>query len=741
MKKLLIVESPAKIKTISKFLGKDFKIMSTLGHVKDLPERELGVRLDNPIEIDYVVLPGKDKVVTDIVKQARTSDEIYLAPDPDREGEIIAWHVGQEIAKIKNKKAIFRITFNEITQQAILQALEHPTEIDLKKVSAQQARRVLDRWVGYEVSPVLWRKLRKGLSAGRVQSVALKLIVDREEEIKQFKPQEYWTIDGIFTHQQDTLTAALTHIDDKKVTVEKEKNAHAIVKDMRTQAWRVTAVEDKERKKNPAPPFMTSTLQQAAYNRLGFSVKKTMQIAQSLYEGVAMGDGTVALITYMRTDSLRIADSALKSARTFIKDSYGAPYVPEKAFVYVRGKKAQDAHEAIRPIDVVRTPQDVHKFLNPDELKLYTLIWQRFVASQMTPAVYAQRHVTIIGGRYTCGVTGSTLMFDGFLKLYQLDEDEEEKKLIIPASIKQGLDLVLHDVHAKQHFTQPPARYTEASLVKALEKDGIGRPSTYAAILSTIRKREYTHLDEKKRFIPSVLGIQVTHLLEQNMPKIMNVKFTAHMEEDLDKIAQGAVERDAVLKEFYDEFSHDLKKFGAATTKRKIVETEIMCPTCKQHKLIIRHGRAGEFLGCPAYPECKFTANFTRAADGSVSIVQPEKPVLLDQICPKCGKPLLERSGRYGKFIACSGFPECKYTQALPAAINCPVCGSQVVQKRWRGGAFWGCSTYPACNFAAFGEIDTSQSCPVCKAPFMVKKKMRDGHIETSCWNKACKGS
>lgn len=739
MKKLLIVESPAKIKTISKFLGPDFKIMSTVGHIKDLPERELGVTIDDGITIDYVVLEGKQKVINDIVKQARTCQEVFLAPDPDREGEIIAWHIGQEIERVfKNKDAIHRITFNEITKPAITQAIEQPTHIDMQKVAAQQARRVLDRWVGYEVSPVLWRKMRKGLSAGRVQSVALKFIVDREEEIKAFKPKEYWTVDCAFANKENKLTAALTHVNDEKIELGNQAQTEKIVKELDKQKWLIASIQDKQRKKNPAPPFMTSTLQQAAYNRLGFSVKKTMQVAQSLYEGVTIGDSTVALITYMRTDSLRISDTALKAARGYIKDAYGNDYVPEKPFTYVKGKKAQDAHEAIRPIDIYRTPADVHKFVEPDQAKLYTLIWQRFVASQMTPAVYAQRQVTIKGGVYTCSVTGSTVTFDGFLKLYQLDEDEEEKKLALPAGIKEDMLLDLTAIDPKQHFTQAPPRYTEASLVKSLEKEGIGRPSTYAAILNTIRKREYTHLDDKKRFVPTVLGVQVTHLLEQNMAQIMNLKFTAHMEEDLDRVAQGEITRDTVLREFYEGFSQALQKFAGAEIKKKIVPTDIDCPTCKKHKLVIRYGKSGEFLGCAGYPECKFTANFVRGADGSITMTKREEPVVLDQKCPKCGKPLQERSGRFGRFIACTGYPECKYTQPMPAPIVCPLCAAPVVQKRWKGGSFWGCSNYPKCTFAAFGMIDTSQSCPKCKAPFMVKKKTRDGHETVACWNKAC---
>ncbi len=737
MKKLLIVESPAKIKTISKFLGPDFIIMSTLGHVKDLPTRELGVELGTPIKINYVPLEGKQKVINDIVRQAKTAEEIYLAPDPDREGEIIAWHIGEEIAKkIKNPKAIHRITFNEITQPAIVGALEHPTEVDLKKVAAQQARRVLDRWVGYEVSPILWRKMQKGLSAGRVQSVALKLIVDREQEIKEFKPEESWSLDATFLHKKDPFFASLFYINKKKPDIKNKEQADKIATELQKESYTIASIEDKERKKNALPPFMTSTLQQAAYNRLGFSVKKTMQIAQKLYEGVQIGDSTVALITYMRTDSLRLSETALKQARSFIKDQFGTNYLPSKANVYVKGKKAQDAHEAVRPIDASKTPQSIIHSLSSDEAKLYTLIWQRFIASQMNPAVYAQRTVSITGGKYTFKVTGSTLLFDGFLKLYHIEEDDEkETKVKLPGDLKAKDAVDLNKVDPKQHFTQPPARFTEASLVKEMEKEGIGRPSTYANILGTIRKREYTELDEKKRFVPTPLGTKVTEMLVHNLPKIINVKFTALMEEDLDKIAEGEMDRDALLNEFYGEFSKDLEKFLGH--KKKVEETDLICPQCKEHKLVIRLGKAGEFAGCSGYPNCKFTSNFAREEDGSVKLVEAEKPKMLEMTCPKCGKPLQERIGRFGKFVACSGYPECKYIHQEKASFPCPLCKGDVVQKSWRGGKFWGCAHYPKCQFTIFGDIEETP-CPQCELPFLVKKTDKSGNTTIYCWNKKC---
>jgi len=740
MKKLLIVESPAKIKTISKFLGKDYKIMSTVGHIKDLPKKEIGVHMNDSIDIDYVVMEDKDKVIADICKAAGKAQEVFLAPDPDREGEIIAWHIGQEIEKvIKDPETIHRITFQEITKPAITEAIEHPTDIDMEKVAAQQARRVLDRWVGYEVSPILWKKIAKGLSAGRVQSVALKLICEREEAIREFKPQEYWSIEGLFAKNKDTLTAALTHINKKKIDLKNKKETDAVVKDIKKASYVVEDVKDKQRSKKPLAPFMTSTLQQAAYNRLGFSVKKTMQVAQKLYEGIPLADPQTpqALITYMRTDSLRIADTALKNARNYISKEFGKDYLPTKAHVYAKKTKGQDAHEAIRPIDISITPEYVKRYATADAAKLYGLIWKRFVACQMKPALYAQRQVVIKGGKFTFKVTGSTLLFDGFLKVYATDDDKDEKKIKIPASFKKGVAVDLEKVMPKQHFTQPPARFTEGSLVKELEKEGIGRPSTYATILNTIRKRQYTELDSKKRFIPTELGFAVTKILKENLPKIMNTKFTAHMEEDLDKIAQGEMERDTLLRSFYQEFSKALEKFKGKKIEKAIEPLDITCPKCQEHNLVIRTGKRGAFVGCTGYPECDFTSNFERKDDGSIELIKAEAPQLLDKTCPKCGSQLRRIVGKFGPFVACSGYPKCKYILQEKAGFKCPYDKGDVLKKIWRGKTMWGCSNYPKCKFAVFSDIE-EKPCPKCKLPFLAVKHDKDGNKILYCSEKEC---
>lgn len=741
MKKLLIVESPAKIKTISKFLGKDFKIMATMGHVKDLPTKELGVTINGTIDINYVPIENKEKTIADICKEAAKSDAVYLAPDPDREGEIIAWHMEQEIAKVLPKNGhIYRITFNEITKDAVVDAIENPFHIDEQRVAAQQARRVLDRWVGYEVSPILWRKIQKGLSAGRVQSVALRLICDREKEIQAFKPEEYWSIDALFKNtSSDTFTAQLSAINKKEVKINNKDDAKKVADDIKKTAFSVDSITDKERLKNPYPPFMTSTLQQAAYNQLGFSVQKTMQLAQKLYEGMELEDTTpVALITYMRTDSLRIADSAVKKCREYITKELGKDYLPTKENVFEKKSgKAQDAHEAIRPVNIALTPEYVSKFIPADAAKLYALIWKRFVACQMKPAKYAQRQVVIKGGIYTFKVTGSTLMFDGFLKLYQEAEEEEdkEKNIAIPASLYEKESLSIQKLDPKQHFTQAPPRYTEASLVKTLEKEGIGRPSTYATILNTIRARDYTHL-EKKRFVPTELGMSVTNMLKEHMAKIMDIKFTAHMEEDLDKIEKGELERDNVLRDFYKDFMKDLEEFKGQ--KGKVAEpTEITCPECKQHKLAIRFSKNGEFLGCMGYPECKFTSNFKRDEAGVIHLVEQKQAEVLDELCPNCSKPLRKVRGKFGEFIACSGYPECTYIKQEKAGFPCPECKKgDIVKRTWKKGTFWGCSNYPNCKFAIFGAIK-QEPCAQCKHPFMIEKQTRDGIVYV-CPNKGC---
>lgn len=744
MKKLLIVESPSKIKTISKFLDKDFKIMATMGHVKDLPTKELGVEIGDTVKIDYVPIENKDKTIAEICKEAAKSDEIYLAPDPDREGEIIAWHIEQEVKKVAPKGGhIYRIAFNEITKDAILDSLKHPEDVDMQKVAAQQARRVLDRWVGYEVSPILWQKIQKGLSAGRVQSVALRLICDREKEIQAFKPEEYWSIEGLFINtSKDKLSAQLTHINKKEINITNEKAAKETVADIEKTQFAVESITDKERLRNPNPPFMTSTLQQTAYNQLGFSAQKTMQLAQKLYEGVELEEKStpVALITYMRTDSLRIADTAITKARDFILKKVGKEYLPAKANAYEKKSsktKTQDAHEAIRPVDTDLTPEYVSKFVTPDLAKLYALIWKRFIACQMKPAKYAQRQVVIKGGKYTFKVTGSTLIFDGYLKLYQEKEedDDSEKNTIIPASLKEQEELTLKKLDPKQHFTQAPPRYTEASLIKTLEKEGIGRPSTYASIMNTIRARDYTQLDSKKRFVPSELGMSVTNMLKENMSKIMDIKFTALMEEDLDKIEKGELERDKLLKEFYADFSKDLSEFKGK--KGKIAEpTDIVCPECKKHKLAIRFSKNGEFLGCMGYPECPFTTNFKRDETGKIELIEQKPVELLEEKCPNCGKNLRKVRGKFGEFIACSGYPECKYIHQEKSGFKCPDCGGDIIKRSWKKGTFWGCSNYPKCKFAVFGNIK-AQECPKCKNKFLAEKVTKDKVVLT-CPNKKC---
>jgi len=741
-KNLIIVESPAKIKTISKFLGKDFKIMSTIGHVKDLPKKSLGVTINGKIGIEYTVLEGKENTVAQICKEAAKSDTIYLAPDPDREGEIIAWHIGQEIAKVvKDKSKILRITFNEITKPAILEAIEHPEKVDLKKVAAQQARRVLDRWVGYEVSPILWQKITRGLSAGRVQSVALRLVCEREQAIRDFKPEEYWSVEGQFKHDASKIHAMLTHIKKKKIDIKNKKTADDVVKKLKKTDFIVESVTDKKRAKNPFAPFMTSTLQQAAFNRLGFTVKKTMTIAQKLYEGMPLDDSSqpVALITYMRTDSKRISDTALKQVRGFISKAHGKEYLPDKVRLYAKAKKGktQDAHEAIRPINVALTPEYAKKYLNRDAARLYELIWKRFVACQMTSAQYAQRQIVIQGGDFTFKVTGSTLIFDGFLKVYKADEDEKDTAVKIPKNIKAKDPVDLEKINPKQHFTQPPPKYTEGSLVKEMEKEGIGRPSTYSATLNTIQARSYVTLDKKKRFTPTELGFTVTNMLTENLPKIMDIKFTAHMEEDLDKIANGEIKRDDLLKEFYEAFQKDLEKFRGTKKKREAQKSDVLCPACKKHYLIVRFGKTGEFLGCPGFPDCKFTCNFERTEDNKIVCVEAEQPKELDLTCPKCGKKLRQIIGKFGPFIACSGYPECKYVHKEKAGFKCPLDKGDMLKRKWKGGTLWGCSNYPKCKFAIFGDIE-EVPCPKCKLPFLSKKTDKKGNVTLFCSDKKC---
>ncbi|PCI74279.1 DNA topoisomerase I [Candidatus Dependentiae bacterium] len=740
--KLLVVESPAKIKTISKFLGKDFVIAATFGHVKDLPENKLGIDLDEKkksISFEYVVIKDKEKVINEICKKAQKCSEIYLASDPDREGEIISWHIGQEIERVmKDKATIHRIVFNEITKKAVEKAIENKSIVDIDKVAAQQSRRALDRWVGYEVSPILWKKIGKGLSAGRVQSVALLLVCNREEEIQSFKPVESWSIQALLGAGSDEVEAEAFKQNGKALSIKNKEQADKILADLKKASYVVDDIIEKERLKNPAAPFMTSTLQQDAYNKLGFPVERTMQTAQKLYEGIPLSDKSTpeALITYMRTDSTRIADSAIDDVRSFISKEFGEKYLPKKAQVYEK-KSGQDAHEAIRPIDVSLHPSFVAKYATPEQAKLYDLIWKRFVACQMAQALFFQRTVHIKADSYLLKLTGSTLMFDGFLKVYLVEEDDADKSKIIPRSIVKGLALDLKNVAGKQHFTQPPARYTEATLIKELEKKGIGRPSTYVAIMLTIQKRKYV-TREKKRFIPSELGRAVSALLVECFPDIFNVTFTASMEEDLDKIAEGDKTKEELLFSFYKKFSADMEALGEVKRGRASIPANLDCPECET-PLSIKFGKTGEFVGCSGYPECKFTSNFKRSEDGLVELVAAAEVVVSDIECPQCGKNLVYKRGRYGEFLACPGYPECKYIYQETLKMPCPKCSKKVTQRSWKKGKFWGCAGYPDCKFAIFGEVEETP-CKKCDALYHVVNKQRDGTTKLSCPTQGCKG-
>ncbi len=739
--KLLVVESPAKIKTISKFLGDDFIIAATFGHVKDLPESKLGIIIDEKkqaIDFEYVVIKDKEKVINEICKKAEKCSEIYLASDPDREGEIISWHIGQEIAKIMpHQEDIHRIVFNEITKKAIEKAIDNKSVVNIDKVAAQQSRRALDRWVGYEVSPLLWKKIGKGLSAGRVQSVALLLVCMREEEIQKFKPEESWTIHASLLADKDPVEAEVFKKDGKTAVIQTKEQADVILADLKTASFVVDEIIEKERLKHPAAPFMTSTLQQDAYNKLGFPVEKTMMTAQKLYEGIPLADKSTpeALITYMRTDSTRIAESAVADVRSFIGKEYGEKYLPKSALVYEK-KSGQDAHEAIRPINVELHPSFVAKYVTADQAKLYEIIWKRFVACQMASALYFQKTVHIKAGSYLLRLTGSTLIFDGFLKVYHVEEDETEEGGLIPASLIKDALLKLKKLAGKQHFTQPPPRYTEATLVKELEKKGIGRPSTYATIMSTIQKRNYVAKD-KKRFVPSELGRAVSGLLVECFPDIFNVSFTAMMEEDLDKIAEGSMTKEALLFTFYKKFRADMEALGEIKIGRAAVPTDILCPTCSS-PLFIKFGKTGEFVGCSGYPDCTFTSNFKRTEEGSVELVAAEEVVMSDISCPQCGKKLVYKKGRYGQFLACPGYPECKYIHQEALKMPCPQCGKTVTQRSWKKGKFWGCSGYPDCKFAIFSDV-IEEPCKKCDAQYKLVAKNRDGSTKLSCPTQGCK--
>ncbi len=726
-KNLLIVESPAKVRTIKKFLGKDFDIRASMGHIKDLPENELGVDIENDFSPKYIVIPEKRKVLSELKRAAEKCDKVYLAPDPDREGEAIAWHIASELNK--KEEDILRATFNEITKNAVLNSIKNPGKLDEKKFNAQQARRILDRLVGYKISPLLWKKVRWGLSAGRVQSVALRLVCEREKEINEFVPKEYWTVEVLFEKDGKQFWAKVIKHKGKKLEIANKDEAERIAEELKRSEFFVENVERKERRKNAPPPFITSILQQDAARRLWFSPKKTMLIAQRLYEGVEIEGESTGLITYMRTDSFRIADEAVKAARKFIAEKYGADYLPSVPPKFKAKKLAQEAHEAIRPTSLEYPPERVKGFLKKDEFALYELIWKRFLACQMSPAIYDQTGIDIKAGEYLLRASGALLKFPGFLSVYTESKDEnnknEEEEIQLP-DLKTGEKLALEDLKKEQHFTQPPPRYTEATLVKELEEKGIGRPSTYATIVSTIEERKYV-AKQKGKLYPTLLGCKVNELLVQNFPDLIDIAFTADMEEKLDKIEEGGMDWVKLLKDFYSPFEKKLEiaQKNMTSIKSEGIPTDIVCDKCGR-QMVIKLGKKGEFLACSNYPECKNTKNFTTGEDGKIRIIEDE---MTDIKCELCGKPMLRRKGPYGLYLACSGYPQCKNTVSLnnskpvPTGVKCPLCGGDILERKGRrGSTFYGCSNYPKCKYI-LKYRPVPEKCPKCGNPFLVMKE------------------
>jgi len=868
---LVIVESPAKAKTINKYLGKNYLVKASIGHVLDLPKKTIGIRLPDepdeaeiqpkkkvrakkggkkvkvkpvrkPVTLDDVkifeptlqIIHGKGKVMNDLRKAANSAEAVYLAGDPDREGEAISAHLAMVLAKPwkfveqeasaprwkkKNDKPelevqkaaaepkkeipaidpkkIFRVTFNEITPKAIRAAFDHPREVNADLVDAQQARRVLDRIVGYKVSPLLWDKVRRGLSAGRVQTVALRLIVEREQQIRAFIPQEYWSIHATLDAGEPPLfEAKLAKFKGEDIAINNREGADAVLAALNKAKWEVASVTQKEKKRNPPPPFTTSKLQQAAYNRLRYTAKRTMALAQRLYEGVELGpEGLVALITYMRTDSVNVSSDALAQVRELIPERFGSNYLPEKPNYYKSKKDAQEAHEAVRPTDVSRTPEDVRKFLDDDVFKLYQLIWQRFVASQMLPAILDQTTIDISAGDYTFRATGSVQKFDGYLRVYQLpasnadredDEKGDEGEGNALPRVTEGQRLRLDVIRPEQHFTEPPPRYTEATLVKELEEDGIGRPSTYASIISTIVEREYVKKDQG-RFTPTMLGERVSVLLVRSFEDVFDVTFTARLEEELDEIEEGKLHWREAVKEFWEKFIVDLDRAGDEMLSYKAgIPTGKTCEKCGQGELLERISRHGFFLGCSRYPECDFIQDLSpelgeegdaenkveycdncgkemaikrgrfgvflactgypdckttrRLVEGTRIARRPDEP--LDEKCPTCESGLVKKHGRFGEFIGCSAYPKCKYTRAITLGIKCPKCHEGEFVRRGsagRGGRpriFYGCSRYPDCDFTT-PFMPIPEPCPKCGAEFFVEKKSKIGMVR-SCIKEGC---
>ena len=733
-KSLVIVESPAKAKTINKILGSDFVVKSCMGHVRDLPPKELGIDLDDNFRPRYVTIRGKGKVLAELRKVASTADTIYLATDPDREGEAIAWHVGQAIAKKEDN--LRRILFNEITPRAVRESIDRSKELDLEKVNAQQARRVLDRLVGYEISPLLWKVIHSGLSAGRVQSVALRLICERDSEISAFDPVEYWSIDATLSKTEgEFFKARLLQVGGEKVEIGNEEQSNRLVAGLSDSSYAVKSVKKREQRRKPAPPFTTSTLQQECARRLRFSVKRTDMVAQQLYEGIEMEGEVRGLITYMRTDSTRVSDDAIKEVRTRIDEKYGAEYLPKEANRYRAKRGAQDAHEAIRPTSVALEPENIRELLTNDQARVYDLIWKRFVASQMQPQVMDLISIDIDAGDHLLRANGSSVKFPGFTLLYteskDKEDEEEENVSKLPPDIAEGDKLTLGELFPEQHFTKPPPRFTEASLVRELEAQGIGRPSTYAQIITTIQDREYVEKIDNRAFMATERGQTVNKLLVETFPEVFNVEFTAKMEDKLDQIEDGKADWVDSVREFYGSWKDILK--DANDRRRELKqslqeESSIVCEECGRN-MVIKWGRNGRFLACPGYPECKNT----KPLEGEQE--QPDT----DEICDECGAPMVVKTGRYGRFIACTRYPECKGVKPFLLGIGCPEdkCGGQIVEKQSRRGkVFYGCNHYPDCKFASWDK-PVDATCPQCEAPLLYERTSRSEQSSLYC--RVCK--
>ncbi len=747
-KPLIIVESPTKIKTLKKYVGKKFKIGASAGHIRDLPVKNLGIDIEKKFKAKYVNIRDKSKIISNLKKLAENTQEIYLAPDPDREGEAIAFHI-MDILK-KKDRVFHRVLIHEITKKGSEEALQSPLEPDKDKYDAQQARRKLDRLVGYQISPLLWQKVQRGLSAGRVQSVAVKIICDRERQIRKFIPEEFWTIGADLEAQSPPpFNAGLVKINNKKAKIKNEKQAADILRDLEKASFVIHDIKAKTIKRNPAPPFTTSKLQQDAINRLRFSARKTMIVAQQLYEGVEIGTGgPEGLITYMRTDSTRISPDAAAEAQEFILGSMGKAFALKKPRFFKNKNKVQDAHEAIRPTSVFHTPGKLKNFLSPDQYKLYDLIWKRFVASQMAQALIDQKTIHILAtDKYLFSVSGSTVKFPGFMDLYSRDKSSKEADIQALPDAEVGTVLKTHKIIPKQHFTKPPPRFSEASLVKELEKNGIGRPSTYASILSVIRDKGYVDLI-KRYFVPSELGFIVNDLLVSSFPNILNISFTAQMENNLDDVERGKLEEVQLLTQFYDSFKSylDTASENMTSVKGVGVETDLACPTCGK-QLNIKIGKNGHFLACTGYPDCSFTSNYSRDEKGSILIVEKIQNTEKVKDCVKCGKPMVQKDGRFGMFLACTGYPDCDHTESVNGEFNgkdigvsCPekACDGKIIEKKSkRGKIFFGCSNYPDCKFASWDKPVT-RSCPECSSNYIVEKETkRDGKF-LKCPNRDC---